>query len=128
MKGEKVASDKNLFRRGYGPPNKHYLNPDGSATSRVFRLREKDEGSLSVDVKEMTTPKKSIGDESKFVLFEVAVSIVEQISLVTLHDPLTLEEHGRDNPAHALILGLEIEDDIKPGLLARASRRVYFDS
>ena len=35
-----------LFRRGRATPEKNYMNPDGTATSRVFKLREKDNGEL----------------------------------------------------------------------------------
>jgi hypothetical protein len=45
-----VAEDEWLFRRSW-LPEKKFLNPDGSATSRVFKLKEKDKGELSVDVK-----------------------------------------------------------------------------
>ena len=49
MNGVKVKIDETLFRRSYSNPLKKYLNPDGSATSRVFALRETDEeNSLSM--------------------------------------------------------------------------------
>lgn len=101
---------------------KNYLNPDGTATSRVFKLREKDEGRLSVDVKSMTTPEKSIADSSRFLLFEILNQTVLQFSLETIHDPLL----DGSNDAHAVILGLTMEDDILPGMLARNSQRVRF--
>lgn len=53
-----VATDEWLFRRSF-LPEKKYMAPDGSATSRVFKLREKDNGELSVDVKSLTTMIKS---------------------------------------------------------------------
>ena len=115
MKGTRVSTDKHLFRRGYGPPTKNYLNPDGSATSRAYKLREKDMGLLSVDVKELTTPELAVKDIKKFVLFEIPVSSVEKFDLISIHDPLP------ENIAHAYIEGLEEEDEIKPGLLAKAS-------
>lgn len=114
-----------LRRRGYSTPEKKYMNPDGTATSRVFALREKDNGELSVDVKSMTTPQNAVGDATKFMLFEVANRDVLGIGLQTFHDPLTLETHGSDNPAHAVITGMNPDDDTLPGLLARKSRRVF---
>lgn len=127
MNDKKVDLDNNLYRRGFGPPDKRFLNPDGSATSRVFKLRKNDDGKLSVDVKEMTTKEIAVNDISKYVLFEISVKSVEDIKLSVHHDALTKEEHGIENPAHAYIWGLSIEDEIKPGLLARASKRVWFN-
>ena len=128
MKGTKVLSVNHLYRRGFGPPDKRFLNPDGTATSRLFKLRPKDKGRLSVDVKEMTTVEKAIGNPGNFVLFEIPVCEVEALDLETIHDPLTAEEHGIENNAHALILGVHEDDDIKPGLLARASKRILINS
>lgn len=113
-----------LFRRGYATPEKNYLNPDGSATSRVYKLREKDNGELSVDIKSMTTPAQAVGDVSRFMLFEIANNDVLEAGLATYHDPLTADAHGVDNPAHAVIVGLSLDDDVLPGVLARKSRRV----
>ncbi|MGV3767286.1 MAG: hypothetical protein ACO1NW_14225 [Chitinophagaceae bacterium] len=126
MNGTKVLSINHLYRRGFGPPDKRFLNPDGSATSRLFKLRAKDEGKLSVDVKEMTTPDQAVIDPTKFILFEIPVRGVSEIKLDAIHDPLTLEEHGVENLAHALILGIDDDDDVKPGLLARMSKRIDF--
>lgn len=122
MNRKEVAQDEWLLRRSYCTPEKNYLNPDGTATSRSFKLRTKDNGELSVDVKSMTTPEKSVGDKTKYFLFEVSNEAVAQIGLKTLHDPL---EDG-SNDAHAVIVGMSIEDETFPGLLARSSRRVYF--
>ena len=127
MNNKRVASDKNLYRRGFGPPDKRFLNPDGSPTSRAFKLRSKDNGKLSVDIKEMTTKEAAIQDPEKFVLFELMVKSVEEIELTVFHDALTQEKDGIENPAHAYIWGLGIDDDIKPGLLARASKRIWFN-
>lgn len=126
MKADRVSEDKNLLRRAFGPPDKRFLNPDGSATSRVFKLR-KNEGELSVDVKEMVIPEKSVIDQHKFVLFEISVVSVEALGLWVTHDPLTLKDHGIENQAHALIFGLEESDETKPGLLARSSKRIFFN-
>lgn len=73
----------------------------------------------------MTTAEQSIGDSSRFVLFEISVAAIESLSLEALHDPLTQEEVGYDNPAHALIIGMDEDSDILPGLLAKASKRIY---
>ena len=113
-----------LYRRSF-LPEKKYLNPDGSATSRVFKLREKDCGALSVDVKSMTTAEQSVGDKERFFLFELPNRSVTEITdpqLSTYHDPLP----DGSNNAHAVIKGMTMEDDITPGLLARASRKVSF--
>lgn len=119
---QNVESTEWLYRRSW-LPEKRYMNPDGTATSRVFKLRESDNGELSVDVKSMTTPQACVKDDSKFFLFELpnqAVLDINSPTLSTLHDPL---EDG-SNDAHAVIVGMTMEDDITPGLLARASRRV----
>ena len=118
-----VKATEFLYRRGYNTPLKKYANPDGTASSRVFKLREADHGELSVDVKSMCSAEKSVGDLEKFILFELSNQVVldiEDPKLITLHDPL---EDGT-NDAHAVIVGMTMEDEITPGLLARASRRV----
>lgn len=113
-----------LYRRYYTPESK-YMNPDGTATSRVFKLRPKDEGELSVDVKEMTTPERSIGDADKYLLFELPNSTVLNEGLETFHDPTPASEVSVENPAHAVIIGMDLEDDIMPAILAKKSQRVY---
>lgn len=112
-----------LFRRGYSTPERKYVNPDGTATSRVFKLREKDNGELSVDIKSLTTANVSVGDSSKYFLFELSNSDVIKIGLNTYH----AEVSDGSNDAHAVIIGMSMEDDIMPGLLAKSSRRITFE-
>ena len=101
------------------------MNPDGTATSRVFKLRESDKGELSVEVKSMTTSAAAVQDNQKFMLFEIPNHYVLDFGLRTEHDPLPNEQSDEDNPAHAVIIGMDMEDEITPGLLAKASRRVF---
>ena len=117
--GRLVEIGEWLYRTSW-LPEKKYMNPDGSATSRVFKLRAKDNGKLSVDVKSMTSPEKSVGNASRFFLFELPNQAVIESVLSTYHDPL---EDG-SNDAHAVILGMDLDDDVAPGVLARASKRV----
>ncbi|MFZ4463472.1 MAG: hypothetical protein ACOYN5_06470 [Bacteroidales bacterium] len=117
-----VSKDETLFRRGFCLPLKNFLNPDGTATSRVFKLREKDLGELSVDICSLTTKEKSVMDPNKHILFEIENKVVMDIDLLTYKAPLV----DGTNDAHAVITGLEIDDDIKPALLAKASRKVIF--
>lgn len=119
-----VDTQEWLYRRSYSDPERKYMNPDGSANSRVFKLREKDKGELSVDVKSMTTPEKSVGDPTRYMLFEIANCEVIDAGLRTEHDPLTIELDAIDNQAHAVILGMTEDNDEVPGLLARRARRV----
>ena len=72
MKGEKVSSLDELYRRAFGPPDKRFTNPDGTATSRAFKLRP-NEGQLSTDVKSLTTAEKAVKDSSRFILFELVL-------------------------------------------------------
>ena len=125
MKGKLVESKFSLLRRAFGPPDRRFENPDGSATSRVFKPRPIDAGKLSVDVKELTSIEKAIIDKSKFILYEIKVAKVEEIGLATIHDPLSLDPDGIENPAHALIVTIDNDDDITPGLLAKASNRIF---
>lgn len=118
-----VGEDEWLYRRSW-LPEKKYLNPDGTATSRVFKLKEKDSGELSVDVKSMTTAEKAVTDMARFFLFELPnaeVLKLKEPQLYTYYDPLP----DGLNDAHAVIIGMNMEDEITPGLLARKSRRVY---
>jgi len=121
-KGDTVKTEEWLLRRSFCNPEKNYCNPDGYATSRGFKLRAKDEGMLSVDLKSMTTIEETIKDPTRFVLFELLNATVEENGLQTIYDPL----EGGTNPAHALITGMTIEDEIIPGILGRKSRRVFF--
>lgn len=116
-----VAVEENLYRRSWSNPMKNYMNPDGTATSRVFKLRPKDNGELSVDVVSLTTPEIAIGDKSTFMLFEIANAIVLENNLQTYYDPLP----DGSNNAHAVIVGMTLEDDILPGVLAKKSKRIY---
>ncbi len=118
-----VESKEWLYRTGYSTPEKKYMNPDGTATSRVFKLREKDNGGLSVDVKSLTNPELSVRDSQKIFLFEISNTVVENQGLKTYHDPL---EDG-SNYAHAIIDGMTLEDDILPSILAKNSKRVYIN-
>jgi hypothetical protein len=119
-----VANTEWLYRRGYAPPDKRYMNPDGSPTSRVFKLRDVDKGELSVDVKSLTTAEVSIKDQSKFLLFEILVEHVSALGIRAEHDPLPNIDSDEINPAHAVIVGMDIKDDIIPGQLARKAKRV----
>jgi hypothetical protein len=119
-----VAEGEWLYRRGYSTPERRYMNPDGTATSRVFALREKDKGELSVDVKSLTTPEVSVMDPNKYMIFEIAHRHVQELGLHAEHDPIADGQGIEINLAHAVILGMDIKDDITPGLLAGASRRV----
>lgn len=120
MENKRIPQEEFLYRRGYATPERRFMNPDGSATSRVFKLREKDNGKLSVDVKSLTTPEKAITNQNEFMLFEVSVSNVESIGLDSFYDPILPE-----NPAHAFIYGMDIDDETKALLLAKKARRVF---
>ncbi|MEB2782684.1 hypothetical protein U3A58_20010 [Algoriphagus sp. C2-6-M1] len=119
-KGDKIPIEELLYRRGFSTPEKKYCNPDGTATSRVFKLREKDEGMLSVDLKSRTDPERAIIDSSRFMLFEFKNESVEELDLETIYDPLG----DGSNDAHSLVIGMQMDDDIAPGYLARNSKRV----
>lgn len=119
MDKRQVSKTERFYRRGYSNPERRYMNPDGTATSRVFKLREKDQGQLSVDVQSLTTPETAIGDPTKYFLFDISNEVVLNLGLESFHDELP------NNPAHAYIWGMSIEDEIMPGKLARASKRVY---
>jgi len=116
-----VDASEWLYRRSFNDPQKKFMNPDGTATSRVFKLREKDNGELSVDVKSLTNPEIAITDSSNFFLFELENKIVIEQGLQTFHHPL---ENGTNN-AHAVITGISNDDDVTPAVLAKKSRRVY---
>ena len=114
-----VDASEFLWRRTYFDPIHKYFNPNGSPTSRAFKLREKDEGQLSVDVKSLSTLEKSMGDASKFILLELPAQAVYDIDLYAAYDPLP------NNPAHAYIGGMELEDDLKPKLLAENAYKIF---
>ncbi len=118
--GDPIAPQESLFRRSYCDPLKKYLNPDGSAHSRVFKVRPKDDGKLSVDVCSMTSYARSICDPDKYILFEIENAAVLAIPpLKTIYAP---SASGHNN-AHALIQPLDMEDELTPALLAQKSRQ-----
>lgn len=121
MNRELVSIDEILFRRAYCTPLKNFMNPDGTATSRVFKLRPKDNGELSVDMSSLTTKEKSVSDITKYILFEIGNKYVNELGLLTYKDPVG------NNPAHSVIFGLDMDDEIKPLLLAKASKRIYIE-
>lgn len=121
-KGDVLPVNEWLYRRGYSTPEKRFCNPDGTATSRVFKPREKDGGQLSVDMKSMTSAEKAVKDKNTYFLFEIKNQSVEDAGFITIYDPI---DDG-SNDAHSLIIGLRMDDELGPALLARRSRRVYF--
>lgn len=119
--GDKLDSDELLYRRGYNSPEKKFLNPDGTATSRVFKLRPKDNSGLSVDLARLTTPQKAVVDELQFNLFEIRNDKIESIDLHTIYDA----NYNAANNSHSLIIGMTIEDETKPTFLAKNSKKIY---
>jgi hypothetical protein len=120
-RGDQINSDELLYRRGFNSPEKKYLNPDGTATSRVFKLRPKDNEKLSVDLTRLTTPEKSVVDPSQFNLFEIKNTTVEEIGLHTVYDAVFTSE----NNSHCLIMGMSNDDETKPSYLAKKSKKIY---
>ena len=120
-RGDKVASGAYLYRRGYNSPERKYLNPDGSATSRVFKLREKDKGKLSVDIQSLTTPEKAVLDPTQYNLFILKNQVVESIGLETIYDA----DYQAKDRSHCLIIGMEFNDETKPAYLVKQSRKIF---
>lgn len=118
IKGDSVDASALLLRRTFRTDRKYIDLKTGRPTSRAFAPRPKDNGRLSVNIKELTTYAASIQDIQKFKLFEIFASLVYECKLKCMFDPLD------DNPAHALITGFDSEDESLPGSLARNSREV----
>ncbi len=117
MPRDLVNNHENLLRRGYSTPEKKYMNPDGTATSRVFKLREKDNGKLSVGIENLTTLEEFVGDTERFMVFRISNLDVINLGLQTFYDPPQFE--------HAVITGMNMEDEIIPALLAKKSIKVF---
>jgi hypothetical protein len=118
--GDPIQAQEWLYRRSYCDPLRKYLNPDGSAHSRVFKVRPKDEGKLSVDVRSMTDYARSVGDPERFIVFEIENAAV--LTLPPLETRYAPSPQGR-NDAHALIQPLDLDDEVTPALLAMKSRQ-----
>lgn len=96
---EVTLTDKDrLLRRVFPDPHPSYIRPDGSITSFAFRLKRGERG-LSVDLERLTTYSKSIQDVSRFRLYALTKSKIEQHDLEFEYNPLP------DNVAHSLITG-----------------------
>lgn len=120
--GDRLFCNCDLYRRAY----RNQVDQTGEATSRAFTLRKnKNEKELSVDIAKLTTPEKSVIDPERFVLFKIANEVIINNDLKTIYDPIKDDSTLPDNEAHALIEGLDPEDEIKPGILARNSKRVW---
>lgn len=120
-RGNKINSDELLYRRGFNSPEKKYLNPDGTATSRVFKLRPKDNEKLSVDLAKLTTPEKAVVDSSQYNLFEIKNTSDEEIGLYTVYDAIFTSEQN----SHCLIIGMTNDDETNPSYLAKNSKKIY---
>ena len=71
----------------------------------------------------MTTANIAVLDKGNFFLFEIlnkSVMLIKSPQLTTYLDPLL---NGVNN-AHAVITGMSLEDEITPGILAKASKKV----
>lgn len=120
-RGDVINSEELLYRRGYNSPEKKYLNPDGTATSRVFKLREKDAGGLSVDLASLTTPEAAVLDPNLYNLFQVSNGVVEAIELQTMYDA----NFAAQKNSHCIIVGMQMDDETKPAYLAKNSTKIY---
>ena len=71
----------------------------------------------------MPTANIAVLDKRNFFLFELlnkSVILITSPQLTTYLDPLL---NGANN-AHAVITGMALEDEITPGILAKASKKV----
>lgn len=123
-KGDFLESDEKLLRRIYRV-DKRYINPKtGRPTSRAFAPRPKDDGKLSVDIERLTTFEKSILDPIKYVLYRISTSLVFDLGLKCIYDPVANDEF--ENLAHALVIGFDNEDESIPGILSRKAEYIDY--
>lgn len=122
--GDRLGDDENLLRRIYRADKKYRDPRTGKPSSRAFAPRPKDNGKLSVDIERLTSFEKSIIDPIKFALYRITTSLVHQLELVSIYDPIDTPEYK--NHAHALIIGFDDEDESIPGILARKSEYVDY--
>lgn len=124
-KGDKVSSNECLLRRVYKSDRRYRHPVTGIPSSRAFAPRpKKDDGKLSVDIESLTTLEAAIIDSAKYVLYRIAVSLVFELGLDCIYDPILSE--GKVNLAHALITGFDEEDESIPGILSRQASYVDF--
>lgn len=121
QKGDRIPENDVLLRRVWAN-DKRYIKPDGKLSSRAFAPRPKDEGKLSVDIERLTTYKRAVKDEKKFLLYQIRAVAVYDIELDCIFDPYPAEDPAND--AHALIIGFPPDDESKPAILARTAQRV----
>ncbi len=116
-KGDKIGEDENLLRRVY-KLDKRYRDPKtGRPSSRAFAPRPKDNGKLSVDIERLTSFEKSILDPLRFVLYRISTTLIIDLGLECIYDPISNKEY--ENLAHSLVVGFKEEDESIPGILAR---------
>jgi hypothetical protein len=95
-----ILPEYNLLRRYIfpNPPSITYLKDNGEICSSCFNLRPIELG-ISVDIEHLTTYEKSIKDRTKYRLLLLNAGEVQNINLITEHDP------EPENFAHSLIKG-----------------------
>lgn len=123
-KGESVSVDDTLLRRVYRE-DKRYRDPrTGRPSSRAFSPRPKDEGKLSVNIESMTSFESAIIDPIKFILYRISVTLVNELGLDCIYDPLVNGDF--ENLAHALVIGFDEEDESVPAILSRKAQQINY--
>ena len=114
---ERIPDDEYVFRR---IPSVQYPTPtdlNSRPITASFLPRDEDTDGLSVELARLTTP-ENVADVpgKRYQVVQVCVSDLRSLGLDVISDPLP------DNPAHALILGLDRQtyDADKPQLKALA--------
>lgn len=120
-----LADDNESFYRRVLKGDKYIDRKTQLPTSRAFKLREQDDGELSVNVASLTTPLDSVSDATKYRLYEISHPDVKTCN----------EKAGEiagylcpiaENSGHGAIIGdyFDVEDEVTPGLLARKAKHV----
>lgn len=127
IKGQSVPLDHALLRRAFFQ-DKKYVKPDGSLSSRAFTPRPlKDDGKLSVDIeKYILSFESAILDSSRFRLYRINTSDLPPLDLECIYDPIAGSDQMPPNPAHAVIIGFEEDDESKAAILAKCAKRVNY--
>ena len=122
-KGDLITDRQELFYRRAYRTDKKYVDPKtGNFISRAFTPRpKKDDGQLSVDLARLTTPEVAVNDMKKYAIAEVQNSDILDVGLKSVYDPV------EGNLAHCHICCIDEDDESIAGILARKSKRFYFE-
>lgn len=93
----RLIKDEDVLHRRI-PPN--YFKTNGTISSSAYKVNDRPEEEISVDLAHLTTIEKTLKDRPHFGIGSLIALDPRSLGLEVVHDPLP------DNEAHSLIQGV----------------------